>query len=399
MAVHHKKESVTSHGQDLAGQVRAFALKLGFDAVGIARADRDLEQDIARYDAFVEAGMHGEMDWLAQHRDARARVDGDQVLAGAKSVVCLARSYGGAPGTERGDGTLAVGIARYARGQDYHGFLRRQVRRVAAFLRTLGSADCPVRARPLCDDAPVLERAWAARAGLGFVGKNGMLIVPGVGSMVLLGEVVTTLELGADVPMTQRCGTCTRCLDACPTGAFRAPFVLDPRRCVSYLTIEHRSVVPVELREGVGENLFGCDDCQTVCPFNAAVSSRPRGSLDAAGPFAPLERWSRVGLEELLTLDEAQWRALSEGTPLKRAGRPGLARNAAVVLGNRRDVRALPVLRQAAKGHEDAVVRETAAWAIARIEEDHPKCAVPFVETMGARSLSRSGARTPPSDE
>jgi epoxyqueuosine reductase len=320
-------------------------------------------------------------------------------LAGAKSVVCLARKYGVVPEGETPEGSLAGGIARYARGRDYHSFLRRRVRRVAAFLRSLGSADCPVQARPLCDDAPILERAWAAQAGLGFVGKNGMLIVPGVGSMVLLGEVVTTLELSSDVPMTQRCGACTRCLDACPTGAFPAPFVLDPRRCISYLTIEHRTEVPVELREGVGENLFGCDDCQTVCPFNAAARPRARASLDAAGPFAPLERWSRLRLEDLLAMDEGQWRALSQGTPLKRAGRSGLARNAAIVLGNRHDIRALPALRQAAIGHEEPMVREAAAWAVARLEKDHSACAVPLVEARGARSLSRSGARTPPSDE
>jgi epoxyqueuosine reductase len=199
--------------------------------------------------------------------------------------------------------------------------------------------------------------------------------------------------------MTQRCGACTRCLDACPTGAFQAPFVLDARRCVSYLTIEHRSAVPVGLREGVGENLFGCDVCQTVCPFNVAASSRAPTPLDAAGPFAPLERWSRTRLEALLTLDEPQWRALSQGTPLKRAGRGGLARNAAIVLGNSRDVRALPALRQAARGHEEPMVREAAAWAIALLERDHSACAVPFVDATGARSLSRSGARTPPSDE
>ncbi|HEV3189761.1 MAG TPA: tRNA epoxyqueuosine(34) reductase QueG [Polyangiaceae bacterium] len=453
MAAHHKKESGMPHGEGLTERVRAFALKLGFDAVGIARADRELGEDIARYDAFVEAGMQGEMGWLAKHREARARLDGDQILAGAKSVVCLARSYGSYerapvvadPGVgldprhkpemgrdprhkpEMGldprhkpdmgrdprhkpeNGELAGGIARYARGRDYHRFLRRGVRRLAAFLRTLGSADCPVRARPLCDDAPILERAWAAQAGLGFVGKNGMLIVPGVGSMVLLGEVVTTLELSTGAPMTQRCGACTRCLDACPTGAFRTPFVLDPRRCVSYLTIEHRSAVPVGLREAVGENLFGCDDCQTVCPFNAnALGGLGRGGAfgggapnnKPGGPFAPLERWSRVRLEDLLAMDQAQWLALSEGTPLKRAGRCGLARNAAIVLGNRRDRRALAALRQAANGHEEPVVREAAAWAIARIEKDHSACAVPFVEAAtGARSLSRSGARTPPSDE
>jgi epoxyqueuosine reductase len=351
----------------LGERVRAKARELGFDAVAVARADVSLERDVARYEEFVAAGMHGEMTWLARHGGARARLDGDAILAGARSVVCLARRYQRPPGDERDDSETARGIARYARGRDYHGFLRQRLRRLASFIRTLGSSGEPVQARPLCDDAPVLERAWAARAGLGFVGKNGMLIVPGVGSMVLLGEVVTTLRLDVDEPMTDRCGSCRRCLDACPTGAFVAPFVLDPRRCVSYLTIEHRSEIAPELLEGVGGHLFGCDDCQTVCPFNAGAVGRAPLPADDGDPFAPLERWSRLGLEQLLALDEEAWEATSQGTPLKRAGRASLARNAAIVLGNRGDRTALPALRAAAAGHDDAIVREAAAWALERI--------------------------------
>jgi epoxyqueuosine reductase len=357
----------------LGARVRARARELGFDAVAVARADVSLERDVERYDAFVAAGMHGEMTWLARHRGARARLDGEAVLAGAKSVVCLARRYQRPPADERDDSETARGIARYARGRDYHGFLRQRVRRLAAFIRTLGTPGHPVHARPLCDDAPVLERAWASRAGLGFVGKNGLLIVPGVGSMVLLGEVVTTLRLDLDEPMADRCGSCRRCLDACPTGAFVAPFVLDPRRCVSYLTIEHRSAVAADLREGVGEHLFGCDDCQTVCPFNAGATARAPLPDDDGDPFAPLERWSRVGLEQLLGLDERGWEAASQGTPVKRAGRASLARNAALVLGNRGDPSALPALRAAAAGHDDAIVREAAAWAASRITSSGTK--------------------------
>jgi epoxyqueuosine reductase len=307
------------------------------------------------------------MGWLARHREARTRLDGEAILPGARSVVCLARRYQRPPGEERGDAETARSIARYARGRDYHGFLRQRVRRLAAFIRTLGSPGHPAQARPLCDDAPILERAWASRAGLGFVGKNGMLIVPGVGSMVLLGEVVTTLALDLDEPMSDRCGSCTRCLEACPTGAFVAPFVLDPRRCVSYLTIEHHGEVSPELREAVGSHLFGCDDCQTVCPFNAGTAARAPLATDDGDPFAPLERWSRLSLEQLLSLDDSGWQQASQGTPLKRAGRASLARNAAIVLGNRRDPGALPALRAAASGHEDAIVREAAAWAASRI--------------------------------
>jgi epoxyqueuosine reductase len=369
-------------------QIRGESARLGFDAVGIARADVKLDRDFAAYESMVARGMHGEMSWLGREstRRVRERLDGDGILPGAKSVVCVARRYGALrsfeappPGEPASDGE----IARYARGRDYHGFLRRRLRRLAEFVRNLGDGDAPVLARPLCDEEPVLERAWAVRAGLGFIGKNGMLIVPGLGSMVLLGEVVTTLELSDHEPRlggarplppsppaepaAERCGSCTRCLDACPTAAFVSPFVLDPRRCVSYLTIEHRSAVPLELRPGVSNHLFGCDDCQTVCPFNAGAL--PRAPLDArdGSPFEPLERWSRVRLEAWLACDEPAWKALVEGSPLKRAGRSGMARNAAIVLGNRGDPGALPALRAAAAAHDDPTVREAAAWAIEQI--------------------------------
>jgi epoxyqueuosine reductase len=364
----HERVSFPDH-DDAAARVRAVANKLGFDAVGIARADVSLDRDIIHYRAFVGENMHGEMGWLARHGDVRERLDSEGILPGAKSVVCVARRYQRPPELEAADPETARSIARYARGRDYHRFLRRRIRRLAAFVRSLGTTDRPVRARPLCDEEPVLERAWAARAGLGFVGKNGMLIVPGLGSMVLLGEVVTTLALAPGVPMTERCGACTRCLDACPTRAFAAPFVLDPRRCISYLTIEHRTAIASELRAGVGAHLFGCDDCQTVCPFNAGAGARAPLEASAQGdPFAPLERWSRVRLEELLALDEPAWLELSQGTPLKRAGRLRLARNAAIVLGNRGDRDALAALGVAAQHHPDPTVREAAAWAVARLD-------------------------------
>jgi epoxyqueuosine reductase len=204
------------------------------------------------------------------------------------------------------------------------------------------------------------------------VGKNGMLIVPGVGSMVLLGEVVTTLDLPPDAPVAERCGTCTRCIDVCPTQAFAAPFVLDPRRCVSYLTIEHRGAFPAELRDGVGTHLFGCDDCQTICPFNAGRGARSPETASDGDPFAPLERWSHTRLEEVLGLDDDAWSTFSQGSPLKRCGRSGLARNAAIVLGNRGDSSALTALRSAAAHHDDASVRDAAAWAIERLSRPGP---------------------------
>ena len=356
-----------SPSSDLDTRVRARARALGFDAVGVARADVPLGEDFARYREFVAQGMQGEMAYLAENAAVRERLDTGAILEGARSVVCVARRYQRAAADEVGDPPFAQSVARYARGRDYHNGTRRKLRQLAVFLRSLGSADAPVHARPMVDDAPLLERAWAVRAGLGFVGKNGMLIAPGEGSFVLLGEVVTTLALTPDTPMPERCGACTRCLDACPTSAFPRPFVLDPRRCIAYLTIERRSAIPLEQREALGAHLFGCDDCQTVCPFNH--SSRHR-SAEATRPFEPHARWSETELVDLLAMDKPRWRELSEGSPLRRATADGLARNAAIVLGNAG--RAAPpgaerALAAAAESHPSSMVREAAAWAKARL--------------------------------
>jgi epoxyqueuosine reductase len=346
-------------------RIVAEARRLGFDAVGVARADVPLDADFARYEAFVEEGMHGGMTWLGTSREARRRLDGDEILRGAKSVICVARRYGRTAADEANDPELARTIARYARGRDYHNGLRKKLRKIAKLVRTLGTAERPAEARPMCDDAPVLERAWAARSGLGFVGKNGLIIVPGVGSLVLLGEVVTTLELEPDSPIAERCGSCTRCLDVCPTQAFAKPFVLDPRRCVAYLTIENRDAIDESLREGVGDHLFGCDDCQTICPFNAR--SRNTAAAGADPRFEADPRWATTSLRDLVLLDDAGFARLREGSPVGRATRVGLARNAAVLMGNRGDRADLDVLEQARVGHDAAVVRDAAGWAAARI--------------------------------
>ena len=357
--------AVSASAVERAAIVKERARALGFDAVGIARAEV-LERDHARYRAFVERGLHGEMDWLARDGgDARKRVDTEHILPGARSVVCVASAYQRAAADEATDPPFAQAIARYARGRDYHNGLRKRLRKLATFVRALEDG---ARARPLSDDAPILERAWAARAGLGFVGKNGMVIVPGRGSFVLLGEVVTSIELEPDAPMAERCGTCTRCLDACPTGALVEPFVLDARRCVSYLTIELRGAMPVHLRDGVGDHLFGCDDCQTICPFTRGSSPERHATSPR---YLPLARWATTSLVDLLALEAGSdaWRALAEGTPLHRATAEGLARNAAVVLGNRRDRSALAALARAAETNASEVVRDAARWAIARIQQ------------------------------
>jgi epoxyqueuosine reductase len=337
-------------------QIRQRAFELGFDVVGVARADEPLGIEHDRYKAFIDAGMHGSMQYLADHVEARKRLDTPFILEGAKSVVCLGKVYARSPQDEKEDSPFAQMIARYARGQDYHGFVRKKIRKLAAFIRRFGP---DVEARPLCDVEPILERSFAMRAGIGFVGKNGLVIAPGKGSFMLLGEVVTTLELVPDVPMTERCGSCTRCLDACPTNAFVAPFVLDPRKCISYFTIEHPEAPPENLREAIGEHFFGCD----VCPYNH--SSRPLP--ERTDGFRPLERWKETRLSDVVTMDEQSFSERTQGTPLSRAGRGGLARNATIVAVNRlvrrpEDPEADEWRRtiQAASQHDDPVVREVA---------------------------------------
>jgi epoxyqueuosine reductase len=340
---------------DPTALVKERALALGFDVVGVARADLPLDVEHDRYRDFVARGRHGAMDWLAEHAEARRRLDGEAILAGARSVVCVGRRYARTAAAEEEDPPLARGIARYARGQDYHVFLRKKLRKLAAFVRTLAPG---VEARAFLDTEPVLERAWAARAGLGFVGKNGLLITPGQGSYQLLGEVVTTLALLPDTPMAERCGACTRCLDACPTAAFPAPFVLDARRCISYWTIEQPEAPPEELRAAIGEHLFGCDDCQDVCPFNRTAPPAPEKTT----PFRPLARWAELSLADLVELPAERWEAFAQGSPVFRAHRVGVARNAALVAANRLargaggddERRAV----EAAERHEDPVVRE-----------------------------------------
>lgn len=351
---------------DLDRRVREEALRLGFDVVGVARADEPLDLEHARYREFIARGMHGEMGYLEHYAEERRRLDTDSILDGARSVVCVGRRYGRPPADEAHDPPLARAMARYARGRDYHNHLKKRLRKLARFVESLAEG---ARARALCDIEPVLERAWAARAGIGFIGKNGLLITPGQGSYQLLGEVVTTLELVPDVPISERCGSCTRCLDACPTQAFTAPFVLDARRCISYLTIEQRSAPAEELREGIGERVFGCDVCQEVCPFNRTAQPPPARTE----PFHPLPRWQGRDVDDLVTLSEQEFDALTESSPARRARRERLARSAAIVAANRlargatgEEAAAAERALTAALQHDDASVREIAAWGQTR---------------------------------
>ena len=330
----------------LAGDVKDTARGLGFDLVAVGPAGPP--DHAAAFEAWLDAGHAGTMAYLERGRDKR--VAPDRVLPGARSVVACALSY-----HQGSTAAGPAGVARYAWGDDYHALMEARLRALADTIVRLAPGST---ARAYVDTGPLLERDLAARAGLGWIGKNTMLLHPGLGSFFFIGTILTTAELEPDAPLADRCGTCTRCLDACPTNAFVGPYVLDARRCIAYLTIEHRGPIPVELRSGVGTWVFGCDVCQDVCPWNRRAAVTGEGAAFAARGHPPLAA--------LLLLDEAAYRDGFRGSPLKRARREGLARSAAVALGNGGAADALPALG-AALGHADPVVRGHAAWALGRL--------------------------------
>jgi epoxyqueuosine reductase len=337
-------------------EVKRLALELGFTRVGIARAE-PLTEDAARLQAWLDAGHHGSMAFMQDNVEVRSDPNHSGMLPSACSVIVLATAYARTPGL---DGPVPGRMARYAQGRDYHGVLYDRTRALRRYLQKAGA-----QVRACVDTLPALERAWAARAGVGFVGKNACIIVPGLGSHVLLSLLVTSAALEPDEPLRERCGECTLCLDACPTRAFVGPRQLDARRCISYLTIEHEGPIDEGLRAQMGPWLFGCDVCQDVCPYNR------RGQLQevVADPFAPRARLAGLGAEDFLQMDEACFDRYSRASAMRRAGRDSMARNAAIVLGNSRDRRYLPVLTRAAERDRSEVVREAASWALERLSE------------------------------
>ncbi len=343
-----------SQDADLTAQVKAEAEAVGFARVGIAVA-RALEEEASHLDEWLAAGRHGQMSWMATTASVRKDPRDPKMLENAQSVIVMAAPYVRRHGYE---GPPPARIAKYAMGRDYHNVLTKKSRKVARVLQEAGFV-----ARVAVDSKPVFERAWAERAGVGFVGKNCCLIVPGMGSHAFLACVVTTAPLTPDEPMGRRCGSCTLCLDACPTRAFSAPRTLDARKCISYLTIEHRGAIPTEHRQALGPWAFGCDVCQDVCPYNH-TSGAADGSLDA---FEPGDRWTGIDAAKLLQMTEDGFRAWAEGSPIKRARYEGLARNIALVLGNRGAELHLPVLDDARRSHASEVVREAAGWAAAEL--------------------------------
>jgi epoxyqueuosine reductase len=352
--------------------IRQRALDLGFDDCRFTTAAAPSSAD--QFQNWLAAEQHGEMAWL--ERTAPKRMDPQMVLTGAKSVIVLAASHGNAS-RSRGNGAqtriLRSGderlvtssptgvVARYAQHSDYHAILGERLKALTEFVDQLGGV--PTRSLWYVDTGPLLERDLAQRAGLGFIGKHTNVISRRFGNWILLGEIITSLELKPDLPEQNHCGRCVRCLDACPTRAITAPFRLDARLCISYLTIELKGSIPAALRPAIGNRVFGCDDCLAACPWNRFARE---GSLMKAHARPDL---SAPDLVELLQLDEAGFKSRFAGTPVLRTKRRGLLRNVCVALGNTGDASSLPALQKAAKDAEPLIV-EHARWALERIQSN-----------------------------
>jgi epoxyqueuosine reductase len=330
------------------------ALALGFDAVGIAGiAPLEAHQ---HYEAWLAAGRHGTMSWLATPRSRDRRADPARILPRIASVVCVALCHEPASDPDR---ARRLGrIARYAAGEDYHRLMREKLGALQDYIE--GEALPGARALWYSDTGAILERGFAERAGIGWAGKHGGVLSRELGSWFLLGEVLVDRALDPDRPGIGHCGTCERCIEACPTRAIVGPGEVDARRCISYLTIELRGPIPIDLRPLIGDWIFGCDICQEVCPWNRFAPAAREARLHARA----LDGWT---LERFLSLDEPGFASLFAASPIRRARRGGFLRNVCVALGNRRDAAAVPALIHALDDDPDDLVRSHAAWALGEI--------------------------------
>ena len=341
--------------ETLEQRLKAQARRLGFAACAIARADAAPEAG-RRLKEWLDAGRHGEMLWMEERAEQRASPQG--LWPDVRSVIMLGMSY--APGRD----PLALAdvgergrISVYAQGRDYHDVVKKGLKALARWLVDQQQSALKV----FVDTAPVMEKPLAAAAGLGWQGKHSNLVSRAHGSWLFLGAIYSEIALAPDAPETDHCGSCTACQAACPTDAFPAPYVVDARRCISYLTIEHKGPIPEEFRASIGNRIYGCDDCLAVCPWNkfadhAAANLAFVGRAELAAP----------SLADLLALDDADFREVFSGSPIKRIGRNRMVRNAAIAAGNSGDPRLVERLRLLT-GDDDAVVAEAARWALDRI--------------------------------
>lgn len=340
-------------------QIQQLARECGFELAGIAPVE-PLPEDSARYSDWVERGMAGAMSYLTDRR-ATVRTDPKLLLPNARSIICVGKLYNAPePRSMETNDPERGWISRYAWGEDYHDVLRRGLELLVAKLG-------PDHEYKICvDTAPLLERSCAREAGLGWIGKNTCLINQEIGSWVFLGEILTSLEIAPDAPPPDRCGTCTRCIDACPTQAISpGGYELDARRCISYFTIELHTAAPEELRAGIGRHVFGCDICQDVCPWNSRAPFTAELAFQAR-QFAP-------SLEELAAVTEDEFRTMFRDSPVKRSKYSGFLRNVAVAMGNSKLEQFRGPLERLAS-HSNAMVAEQAGWALKQlsIERESP---------------------------
>jgi epoxyqueuosine reductase len=355
---------------ELLTTLRRWATELGFQQLGISGIE--LEQHEQWLQQWLAAGYQGEMQWMGQHGNKRSRPE--ELVPGTVRVLSLRMDYFGEEHVRlQGDGgesNLALQvladpnrayISRYTLGRDYHKLVRKRLATLGRQIEALAGGG---RYRAFVDSAPVLERALAEQAGLGWIAKNTMLINPEAGSWFFLGEIYTDLPLPVDEPQQDKhCGTCTACLDICPTGAFFGPYQLDARRCISYLTIELDGPIPEDLRPLMGNRVFGCDDCQLVCPWNKFA--QPTAEAD----FKPRHQLDDIALVELFSWDEETWLSRTEGSALRRIGHARWLRNLAVALGNAPTSEAVLAALASRRQHPSALVREHVSWALGQ----HPK--------------------------
>ena len=344
--------------ENLLDTIRGWGEALGFQALGFTGIDLSQHRDYL--DKWLQAGYHGEMAWMARHGDKRSRPDA--LIPGTCTVITARMDYlpdGADPSAILAQSDKAY-ISRYALGRDYHKLIRSRLAKLARKIEThLGSGHY----RAFVDSAPVLERALAENAGLGWIGKNTMLLNDKAGSWFFLGEIYTDIPLPKDPPKTvDHCGSCRACLDVCPTNAFVDPWVLDARKCISYLTIEYDGVIPEDLRPAMGNRIYGCDDCQLVCPWNkfAQTTSEP--------DFSPRHQLDAIDLLECFAWDEPTFLARTEGSAIRRIGFQRWRRNVAIALGNATTTDAIKQGLRAALPDSSAVVQEHIEWALAQHE-------------------------------
>jgi epoxyqueuosine reductase len=337
--------------------IRARALAEGFDVVRFTRASAPA-QSATRLSTFLGEGRHGTMDWLA--RNAERRADPQTLWPEAQSIIVLGANYG--PDHDPMDAlaqTVTGAISVYAQGSDYHDILKAKLKRLAAHIAESYAADVKV----FIDTAPVLEKPLAQQAGIGWQGKHTNLVSREFGSWLFLGSVFTTLEITPDAPDSDHCGQCHACLDICPTQAFPAPYQLDARRCISYLTIEHKGHIPREFRAAIGNRIYGCDDCLAVCPWNKFART-----ANEAG-FHARDELRRPLLADLAQLDDARFRALFRGSPVKRTGRDRFVRNVMIAIGNSGD-QSLASVAEERLGDVSPLVRAMSVWALANLLDE-----------------------------